>query len=198
MTPSRDALTVETVIDRLDKRARQDLREPFKIRHDEWDVLEAAARAHLEAGVRDDLREDYPFRCEDCGRAHILDTSIPSEIWNQIAPDISMLCPLCIDRRMFKKGLTCEAEFYFCGQALQSKLQLLADAALKGSPSPQGDVGEEPQTSEGLVEQLREDLEEIKRRITELPADTDPATLHDAFVSIQMRIAVALKEGDVG
>lgn len=81
------------------------------------------ARAHLSTNWwRDTLREDYPFRCEDCGRAHILDTVIPSEIWNKIAPDASMLCPLCIDARLTQHGLTCEARFYFGGKALSSRL----------------------------------------------------------------------------
>ncbi len=68
-------------------------------------------------------RPDYDLRCQECGRAHILDTSIPSEIWNQIADPSDILCTLCIDRRMADKGLaSAEAEFYFVGRALTSKL----------------------------------------------------------------------------
>lgn len=67
-------------------------------------------------------RPEYDLRCEDCGRAHILDTSIPSEIWNQIAGDASILCTTCIDDRLVKHGLACEAKFYFVGKALDSTL----------------------------------------------------------------------------
>jgi len=77
----------------------------------------------LEGERRKLIRADYNLRCDDCGGAHFLDTSIPSVIWNQIAPDGGMLCTLCIDRRMAAKGLKCdEAEFYFVGDNLQSKL----------------------------------------------------------------------------
>lgn len=76
-------------------------------------------------------------RCDDCGAPHNLDTSIPSAIWDAIAenrpgvtpgaagigmPEVGMLCTLCIDARMVKAGLTGEAEFYFVGKALFSKL----------------------------------------------------------------------------
>lgn len=67
-------------------------------------------------------RTDYDLRCQECGRAHILDTSLPSEIWNQIAKPEDHLCTTCIDDRLAVKGLTAEAEFYFVGNALVSKL----------------------------------------------------------------------------
>lgn len=66
-------------------------------------------------------RPTYDLRCP-CGAPHWLDTSIPSEIWNQIAEPHELLCPLCIDDRLVKAGLTAEAEFYFVGAALTSKL----------------------------------------------------------------------------
>jgi len=65
---------------------------------------------------------DYDLHCEECGRAHILDTVIPSEIWNQIADPANVLCTICIDRRLTAKGLTAEAEFYFTCEGLSSKL----------------------------------------------------------------------------
>lgn len=67
-------------------------------------------------------RPDYDLNCDRCGRAHILDTSIPSKIWNEIAPDGGVLCTTCIDDLMMAHGLVCEAEFYFVGKALTSKL----------------------------------------------------------------------------
>ena len=85
-------------------------------------------------------RHDYDFRCDDCGAPHNLDTSIPSPIWNAICEnregikpgaagigmkEVGALCTLCIEERLVKAGLTCEAEFYFSGKALQSKLYAL-------------------------------------------------------------------------
>lgn len=77
------------------------------------------------------------FRCEDCGERHVLDTTIPSHIWNAICenrrgvlpgasgigmPEVSVLCTLCIDARLVKARLTAFAEFYFVGDALTSRL----------------------------------------------------------------------------
>jgi len=63
------------------------------------------------------------LRCEDCGGPHPFDTSLPNEVWNQIADPGALLCLFCIDKRLVAKGLTCdEAEFYFNGKALRSKL----------------------------------------------------------------------------
>jgi hypothetical protein len=93
-------------------------------------------------------RADYDLRCQDCGRAHILDTSIPSDVWNKIAPDVGALCTTCIDDRLKKHGLTCEAEFYYAGDALQSKMYPEA------APAVDQDIGK-------LVEewrQLQQDL----------------------------------------
>lgn len=75
-----------------------------------------------QVSVDDPIREEYPGRCQDCGRAHILDTSLPSDIWNQIADPVDMLCAVCIDKRLTEKGLQAEAEFYFVGESLVSKL----------------------------------------------------------------------------
>lgn len=88
------------------------------------DALERAERA--EAANR--TRPDYDLRCDDCGRAHILDTSIPSDIWNRVASDVSILCTTCIDARLVKAGLTCEAEFYYVGSALSSKMYQYTEA----------------------------------------------------------------------
>lgn len=79
----------------------------------------------LERATR--TRPDYDLRCDACGAPHWLDTSLSSEVWNTIArrgqPDeVGLLCLLCIDERMEAAGLTDEAEFYFVGGALKSKL----------------------------------------------------------------------------
>lgn len=96
-------------------------------------------------------RDDYPVFCSDCGRAHVLDTVLPSEIWNKIASPDDLLCVVCIDTRLKKAGLTAEAEFYYSGDALRSRLYGDADAleacgtteaieavaaSLSGTPSP--------------------------------------------------------------
>ncbi len=90
-------------------------------------VKERAALAErtselAEARAANSTRPEYDLRCEECGRAHILDTVLPSEIWNQIAEPGNLLCMICIDRRLAAKGLKAEAEFYFVGKALLSKL----------------------------------------------------------------------------
>jgi hypothetical protein len=67
-------------------------------------------------------RADYDLRCGECGAAHNLDTSIPSDLWNQIAAPADILCVLCIDEKLTKKGLQCDvAEFYYVGTSLSSR-----------------------------------------------------------------------------
>lgn len=78
-------------------------------------------------------REDYDLRCGRCNAPHWFDTSIPSEIWNQIARPEDLLCLLCIDELLAEKGLTTEAEFYFVGKALKSKLY---DTSYGGAKQP--------------------------------------------------------------
>ncbi|HEX7051762.1 MAG TPA: hypothetical protein VF188_16270 [Longimicrobiales bacterium] len=65
----------------------------------------------------------YPdnFTCQDCGRKHQLDTSLPSEIWNRIARPEDVLCVECIDRRAKAAGVTAEVEFYYVGEAIRSR-----------------------------------------------------------------------------
>lgn len=84
----------------------------------EWVKLKGANR----------VREDYPFRCQRCGAPHWLDTSVPSEVWNQIVgrdtPEgdkRGMLCLLCIDELVAEAGLSCEVEFHFGGRGITSK-----------------------------------------------------------------------------
>jgi hypothetical protein len=73
-------------------------------------------------------RPDYNLRCDRCSAPHNLDTSIPSDVWNALVErengdDLwSVLCTLCIDELIVEKGLIAEAEFYFVGKALKSKL----------------------------------------------------------------------------
>lgn len=92
------------------------------------DMLHSCAH-QLEATLADSapaptdyVRPDYSLRCGECGRAHILDTSIPSHIWNQIARREELLCPVCIDMRLVQHGLSAEAEFYYAGKGLKSRL----------------------------------------------------------------------------
>jgi hypothetical protein len=88
-------------------------------------VSDYASDKEYRRDLKDRIAErerDYDFRCDECGAPHIIDVSIPSEIWNQIAPDGGALCPLCIDDRLVKAGLTAKAEFYYDGKALHSKM----------------------------------------------------------------------------
>ncbi|MER8967688.1 hypothetical protein NKI25_18535 [Mesorhizobium sp. M0808] len=98
--------------------------EPFAKAHYRKNMTAAlsAALVATPPAPTDSTRPDYDLRCEECGRAHILDTVIPSGIWNQIAEPHNVLCTVCIDKRLQAKGLTAEAEFYFVGDALVSKL----------------------------------------------------------------------------
>lgn len=99
-----------------------------KLLNEAEDFAEAAAEIErLRHANR--TRPDYNFRCGGCGAPHNLDTSIPSDIWNAIArsddlprPGNDALCTLCIDERMVFLGLEDEAEFYFSGKALRSKM----------------------------------------------------------------------------
>jgi hypothetical protein len=57
----------------------------------------------------------------------VLDTSIPNEVWNAAVreehPELDgMLCTLCIDELVSEAGLTCDAEFYFVGKAVVSRM----------------------------------------------------------------------------
>ncbi|MCW5695759.1 MAG: DUF551 domain-containing protein [Bauldia sp.] len=84
--------------------------------------------AELERANR--TRPEYDLVCDQCGKAHILDTVLPSHIWNQIAQPHELLCTLCIDERLQKAGLRCEAaEFYYGGAALGSRPYGEAEAA---------------------------------------------------------------------
>jgi len=76
--------------------------------------------AELEEASR--TRKEYDLRCDKCGAPHWFDTSIPSEIWNQIAEPHEILCLLCIDNLMSERGLSCECQFYFVGKAVYSEL----------------------------------------------------------------------------
>lgn len=67
-------------------------------------------------------RPDYDLHCQECGAPHWIDTVLPSETWNQIADPSDLLCMLCIDARLKAAGLHAEAEFYFGGAALVSKM----------------------------------------------------------------------------
>jgi len=69
------------------------------------------------------VREDYPILCDRCGSPHWFDTSIPSDIWNvAVAGRWGTLCLLCVDEVIEAAGMTCEAEIYFTGRAVKSKL----------------------------------------------------------------------------
>jgi hypothetical protein len=71
--------------------------------------------------TNEEERTTSDILCEQCGGPHYIDTSLPSEIWNQIKGDDSVLCPSCIDKRLVAAGLNASAEFYFAGIALGSK-----------------------------------------------------------------------------
>jgi len=82
-----------------------------------------ALRAVEQLSIANSTRPDYDIYCDECGRAHILDCVLPSEIWNQIARGEEVLCPICIDKRMVDTKLKCDdARFYFAGTNLSSRL----------------------------------------------------------------------------
>ncbi len=97
------------------------------------DLTERAELAESKLARATRVRPDYPFLCHGCGAAHVLDTSIPSEVWNRIAPEGGFLCTLCIDERVVALGLKdIPAEFYFAGQGISSRLYTdsLGDVAM--------------------------------------------------------------------
>lgn len=95
--------------------------------------------AELERASR--TRPDYDLRCDDCGAPHNFDTSLPSAVWNQVADPADILCLLCIDARLEKAGLKCdEAEFYFVGRALSSKLYTESHGEVAALTSQLADV----------------------------------------------------------
>lgn len=101
-------------------RAKAELETDFALSLDTGNALVAEAE-RLARAAR--TRPDYDIRCSQCGASHWVDTSIPSELWNQIAEAHDILCALCIDDRLAAKGLRCDdAEFYYVGAALSSSL----------------------------------------------------------------------------
>lgn len=68
-------------------------------------------------------RPDYDVFCADCGKGHIIDTVLPSPVWNQIAEPHELLCTLCIEDRLASAAIPCDvAEFYYAGPFLQSRI----------------------------------------------------------------------------
>lgn len=61
------------------------------------------------------------FFCSDCGTKEYADCSVDSKIWNYVASPNEMLCPLCLDERLFAAGISgVECRFYFVGKSLSS------------------------------------------------------------------------------
>lgn len=104
-------------------------------------ALEAAGKENERLQIANRTRHDYDIYCSACGKAHILDTVIPSEIWNQIAEPNELLCTLCIDERLQDAEFIAEAQFFYAGHGLTSKLY---------------DAEARAQAAEASVEKLRE------------------------------------------
>lgn len=83
------------------------------------DMLLAIVREVRELRAASRLRPDYAIRCGRCGAPHWIDTSLPSDVWNQIAEPHEELCMLCIEDALREKGLTAQAEFHYAGEHLQ-------------------------------------------------------------------------------
>lgn len=87
-------------------------------------VAEEEARRLRRCVMRKDsqVRDEYAAVCDGCGGAVYIDTSIPSWAWNRIANDgESMLCAVCIDRRLEKQDLHIPARFFYAGEGLFSE-----------------------------------------------------------------------------
>ena len=106
------------------------VRSPYLTRP-ERDRLVALAGEAIRSRRALRTRPDYNFRCDECGAPHNLDTSIPSDMWNQIMPNGGALCTLCIDDKLAAAGLAAPAEFYFVGAALTCRLYTDDNAALR-------------------------------------------------------------------
>lgn len=62
-------------------------------------------------------------RCGECGGPHMVDTTLPSSIWNQIARPEESLCTLCIEARLQAKGISgVLCKFYYAGEAMMGQL----------------------------------------------------------------------------
>lgn len=152
------------------------------IKSDNQLAAERAARERAERAIR--TRPDYDLRCQECGAPHWLDTSLPSEIWNRIAKPEDILCLLCIDERLERAGIkTDQAEFYFVGRALQSKVYA----------ESHGRVAEAERRAERAEARLAECLEAL-RYIRQRANDRDPDPMYDSLVIHDMhnRAAEAL------
>ncbi len=116
--------------------------------------------AHYED--REEWSPELP--CGECGWPHLIDTALPSEIWNQIAEPHEMLCANCIDKRLDKAGIEAKAEFYFSGKALHSRTYNESYGALQAL---QAQLTE----AVGLLREwnnhvMASDLEDFKQRVT--------------------------------
>lgn len=124
-------------------------------------------------------RDDYPVFCSDCGRAHVLDTVLPSEIWNKIASPDDLLCVVCIDTRLKKAGLMAEAEFYYSGDALRSRLYGDADALEAANKRAEAEAAREAMREDRDSQQrvciaVMTERDALRARVAELEAALRP------------------------
>lgn len=106
-----------------DRLSEQESREAFGIWQQEhgdppltlWDAWQAR-------GAYDEQLTRL-LTCGRCGGPYHLDTSIPSEVWNQIARPEDYWCTRCIDEAVAALGLSelVEAEFYLVGRGIVSR-----------------------------------------------------------------------------
>lgn len=90
---------------------------------DTWNALTALCAENAELRRATRTNPDYDLHCGRCGAPHNFDTSIPSGVWNKIAPEGGLLCTLCIDELLTEHGMKVDcAEFYYVGRSLSSRL----------------------------------------------------------------------------
>lgn len=111
MTESIPAPSVDaSIIERMKTDSVAYLRRVANL--DEGDGLpKSAARMREIADELERLRklegtDDHPeHRCDRCGGRNINSWCVDSDIWNQVAGDFSILCPICFSELAAEKGM---------------------------------------------------------------------------------------------
>lgn len=179
------------------------------------DVMVGAGKAAIEQLQRASrTRPDYDRRCTACSAPHWLDTSIPSEIWNQIAKDDELLCLLCIDERVARllrterEGMT--ASVAEAGTETEGRASFTTESEGSTSPNPRTETEEVEQKvlaefyfvgqgiqSRGYLESHGE-VQRLKRELTELRQDVEEWEYLAALMRERERPWIAVWQRETG